>query len=447
VSQLGKVGRRFFEDIIYRNLGAADDSVILGPAFGVDFGVLRLGDFDLIVEVDPVYVVPQYGWDRSAWFAIHILASDVAVSGVPPRYLFIDLNIPPEMTDDELGTLWRGMSDECRRLGVAVVAGHTGRYAGTSYPMIGGATMVGVAERDRWVSPSMARPGDAIILTKGGGVEAAGILAAMFPEALEAELGSEAARRAQDIFWRMTVVPDALALARLGPREGVHAMHDATEYGVWGALNDIAEASGVGIRVREGDLFVEEDVSEVLRVFSGLTGIRIDPMSAISEGTLVAAVPPDRAEEALRELSREGIRAAVIGEVVEGSGVVAVGEEGERRIPPPESDPFWPAFFRAVEIAGGARGLGGSSRSRWRSSGANFGPAVKGEFRRPFTTSAAEGRRAGAPPRDSLIEGRRSMGPPAGRITFARTAPEIGPNPGQPGGRCRPPGGGRPRRS
>jgi Hydrogenase maturation factor len=70
VSQLGKVGRRFFEDIIYRNLGAADDSVILGPAFGVDFGVLRLGDFDLIVEVDPVYVVPQYGWDRSAWFAI-----------------------------------------------------------------------------------------------------------------------------------------------------------------------------------------------------------------------------------------------------------------------------------------------------------------------------------------------------------------------------------------
>jgi hydrogenase maturation factor len=84
VSQLGKVGRRFFEDIIYRNLGAADDSVILGPAFGVDFGVLRLGDFDLIVEVDPVYVVPQYGWDRSAWFAIHILASDVAVSGVPP---------------------------------------------------------------------------------------------------------------------------------------------------------------------------------------------------------------------------------------------------------------------------------------------------------------------------------------------------------------------------
>lgn len=352
-TRLGKVDRKLFEDIIYRNLGAADDSVILGPSFGVDFGVIRLGGVDLIVEVDPVYVVPQYGWERSAWFAIHILASDVAVSGVPPRYLFVDLNIPPEMTDDELRTLWRGMSDECRRLGIAVVAGHTGRYAGTSYPMIGGATMVGVAERDRWVSPSMARPGDVVLMTKGGAVEAAGILAAMFPDVLEKEMGRDFAVSAQEIFRRQSVVDDALTLAGLGLRDAVRAMHDATEYGVLGALADIAEASGVGLRIRTDDLFVDDQVSTILGIFSRLTGIEIDPFSAISEGTLVATVAPDRADEALGALSSRGIRAAAIGEVVEGSGVTAVGPGYERALRPPDSDPFWPVFFRALELRGG----------------------------------------------------------------------------------------------
>jgi hydrogenase maturation factor len=355
VNRLGKVDRRLFDDVIYRNLGAHDDSVVLGPTFGVDFGVVRLGEMDLIVEVDPIYVVPQYGWRRSSWFAIHILASDVAVSGVPPRHLFVDLNLPPEMSDDELRVLWEGMSDECRKLGISIVAGHTGRYEGISYPMIGGATMVGVTGRDRWVSPSMARPGDVLVMTKGGAVEAAGILASMFPEIVEREMGAEFSRRAQEIFWRQSVVEDALALSELGLRDGVHAMHDATEYGVWGALIDVAEASGVGIRVREDDMFVEDDVAEVLRVFSGLTGISADPFSAISEGTLIAAIAPGRVDDALSALSARGIRAATIGEVFKGSGVLAVGRDGERHVSPPEQDPFWPMFFRAMDMRGGGR--------------------------------------------------------------------------------------------
>jgi|GEM_PF-5786603 Hydrogenase maturation factor len=66
---IGKVNRGLFERVIFPNLGAEDASVIVGPQFGVDFGVVRVGDYDLIFEVDPVYVVPEYGWEKSAWFA------------------------------------------------------------------------------------------------------------------------------------------------------------------------------------------------------------------------------------------------------------------------------------------------------------------------------------------------------------------------------------------
>ncbi|MCG2872492.1 MAG: AIR synthase family protein [Acidilobus sp.] len=353
---IGKVNRGLFERVIFPNLGAEDASVIVGPQFGVDFGVVRVGDYDLIFEVDPVYVVPEYGWEKSAWFAVHILASDVAVSGVPPRYLFIDLNLPLRMTDEELERLWRAIHNECRRLGITIVAGHTGRYGGIDYPMIGGAVMVGVTKRDHFVTPAMARPGDVVIMTKGAAVETAGILASMFPEVLERRYGKEFARRAQEIFWLQSVVDDALTLAQLGLRDGVTAMHDATEYGVWGALNDVAEASGVSIRVFREKLFVRDDVMKVLEAFSELTGIKVDPFASISEGTLIAAVRRGLEDRALELLRSRGIEAAVIGEVVEGKGVYLVDDGSERLIRQPEQDPFWPLFFRALEMVRGHEG-------------------------------------------------------------------------------------------
>jgi len=353
---IGKVNRGLFERVIFPNLGAEDASVIVGPQFGVDFGVVRVGDYDLIFEVDPVYVVPEYGWEKSAWFAVHILASDVAVSGVPPRYLFIDLNLPLRMTDEELERLWRVIHNECRRLGITIVAGHTGRYGGIDYPMIGGAVMVGVTKRDHFVTPAMARPGDVVIMTKGAAVETAGILASMFPEVLERRYGKEFARRAQEIFWLQSVVDDALTLAQLGLRDGVTAMHDATEYGVWGALNDVAEASGVSIRVFREKLFVRDDVMKVLEAFSELTGIKVDPFASISEGTLIAAVRRGLEDRALELLRSRGIEAAVIGEVVEGKGVYLVDDGSERPIRQPEQDPFWPLFFRALEMVRGHEG-------------------------------------------------------------------------------------------
>ncbi|MFP3264701.1 MAG: AIR synthase family protein [Acidilobus sp.] len=352
---IGKVNRGLFERVIYSQLGAKDPSVIVGPQFGVDFGVVRLGDYDLIFEVDPIYVVPEYGWERSAWFAVHILASDVAVSGVPPRYFFPDFNLPLGMTDEEFTTLWTLMHRELEKLGVAVVAGHTGRYGGVDYPMIGGATMIGVAKRDHYVSPAMARPGDVVIMTKGAAVETAGILASMFPEVLVKHYGDEFAEKAKDIFWLQSVVDDALTLAKLGLREGVTSMHDATEYGVWGALNDVAEASRVSIRVLREKLFAREDVMKVVNAFSELTGVKVDPFASISEGTLIATVKRGYEGRALELLRSKGIDAVVIGEVVEGKGVYLVDDGSEKLMQQPEQDPFWQLFFRTLEVVRGAK--------------------------------------------------------------------------------------------
>lgn len=47
------------------------------------------------------------------------------------------------MSDEEFTVMWEFMDRELKNLGVSIVTGHTGRYAGCEYPMLGGATMIG----------------------------------------------------------------------------------------------------------------------------------------------------------------------------------------------------------------------------------------------------------------------------------------------------------------
>jgi hydrogenase maturation factor len=82
--------------------------------------------------------------------------------------------------------------------------------------------------------------------------------------------------------------------------------------------------------------------------------VGIDPYISISEGTLIATVVPERSGAFVDALSREGIEAAVIGEVTDPSlGRVLVTDGGERPLEHPGLDPFWEAFGRWASEATG----------------------------------------------------------------------------------------------
>ena len=55
-----------------------------------------------------------------------------------------------------------------------VVTGHTGRYDGCAYPMLGGATVIAIGGREKYVTPSMIRPGDALAACNSAGASSAG---------------------------------------------------------------------------------------------------------------------------------------------------------------------------------------------------------------------------------------------------------------------------------
>jgi len=343
--EIGKISPAIFSELIFPRLGAKNEHILVGPQHGVDVGIVEIGGKAVSFTTDPVFIVPEYGWERAAWFAIHIIASDSVTSGLKPKLLSIDLNLPMEMTKKQLEVTWEIIHRECAKLGIAVITGHTARYENCHYPMVGGATIVGIGELDEYVTPKFCQAGDRIIITKGPAIEATGIFAAMFPKVIEKEYGAELSRKAEQVFYKMSVVEDALTAVGIGVREnGVTAMHDATECGVWGGLYEVAQAAGLGARVEKEKIVVEEGVNEVCRLFG------IDPYASISEGTLIIACKENKANDIVKALARKNIKSSVVGELLKPEkGMVLVEKGKEKKLEHPIVDPFWRAFYGAIE--------------------------------------------------------------------------------------------------
>ena len=332
---LGKIHPEFFNKVIYPQLGNKDSSVIVKPQHGVDFGVVDLGDKVMVLSTDPFYIAKELGIEKAAWFAVHIIASDVAVSGIAPRYLSVDLNLPPDMTEDELTRMWTVVDSECKKLGVTVVTGHTARYAGCNYPMVGGATMIGIDKKERLIIPKV-NTGDAIIVSKGPAIEATGLMSAYFPKFLEEKYGKSFVKKAQDVYYQMSVVKDAMVAASTG---GVTAMHDATECGVFGGLYEMASHSNVGMNIYTDKMILQDEVKKVCECLD------IDPYVAISEGTLLATARKNKAAGVFKALNNEGIPASVVGEAVGAEeGIHIFRNNKKSKLEHPWVDPFWGKF-------------------------------------------------------------------------------------------------------
>jgi len=342
---IGKISPKIFDELIAPHLGAKNDKVLVWPQNGVDVGIVEIGDKAVSFTCDPVFIVPEYGWERAAWFAIHIIASDSVTSGLKPKFLAIDLNLPIEMTGEQLEKIWHTMHQECVKLGISIITGHTGRYENCHYPMVGGATLVGIGSKDEYVTPRLAQAGDKIIITKGPAIEATGTFATMFPKLIEREFGKDFSQKAQQIFYKMSVVDDAMTAVDIGIREnGVTAMHDATECGIWGGLYEIAQAANLGVRVEKESIVIEDCVPDICRYFG------INPYASISEGTLIISCREHKAQDILKALHHKNIKASIVGEFTKPKmGMVLVRGGKEEKLEHPIVDPFWRAFYEALE--------------------------------------------------------------------------------------------------
>ena len=343
--RLGKISASAFEAIIRPHLGADREEVLVGPATGRDTAIVALGHGQVMaITTDPLSFIPGLGPEDSAWTSLHLIVNDLVTSGLKPMYASVDLDLPPNVTDKTFEAYWSALHDECEELGIAIVAGHTGRYGDGGGTVIGGGTLVGIGPEHAYLEPRFAQPGDRLIVTKGAMIATTGLLARAFPETVRQAFGKAFLATAQDLLAHYSVVADARAAMSVGRRDaGVSALHDATEGGVLGALYELAAAAELGARVELDRIHIVPETAEIARLFG------IDPTISLSEGSLLVAARPPHAESVVDALEDQGILAADVGELTRDTEFTLIADGRERPWTPPLEDPYWRAYEKAVE--------------------------------------------------------------------------------------------------
>jgi hydrogenase maturation factor len=282
----------------------ADDSVVVGPAVGEDAAAVRMGSELVVLTTDPITFV---GDDATAWL-VQVNANDIAAMGARPRYLTVTALFPPGATAAALRETFRRLAGHCTAMGIALVGGHTEVTRAVTQAVLVG-QMAGVAEGGRLHRSRDARNGDRILLAGAAGREGSAILARRRAADLAARLPMEVlagvARWAEPP--GLSVVDTALALAGI---DGVHALHDATEGGVAGAVREVAVASGRGCRL------VLERIPVRPETWAICDALGLDWLGLISSGLLVATVEPAAVAACLAALAPLGVPAVDAGEII-----------------------------------------------------------------------------------------------------------------------------------
>ena len=303
---------------------AEDLLVGLDPAD--DAAVYRLDDERAIVfTVD--FFPPLVDDPRTfgAIAATNALNDVFAMGGAPLLALSVTA-FPEELPVEVLGEVLAGADERVRAAGAILAGGHTIRDSEPKY----GLAVVGLVHPERIWPKSGARPGDVLVLTKPLGT---GIV-------LQAQRDGIAPRGALEGAIESMLELNRAAADAIRPFEP-GAVTDVTGFGLLGHTVELAERSGVRVFIEAGELpalpgalelagdgvrtggdrrnreyaaqHVESSASDIAEALA------YDPQTA---GGLLVSMPSERAPVLEATLVADGLLAARIGRVEEGSGVV-----------------------------------------------------------------------------------------------------------------------------
>ena len=318
-------------DVLAKLLGqieTADTGVILGARIGEDAALIDTGGENyLVVSSDPV----TFATAELGWYAVHVNANDIAAMGGTPRWLVMTVILPEGSPTTLPQEIMLQTLDACAEIDVTLIGGHTEVTRGIDRPIVVG-TMLGEIRKGAETLSSGMRPGNAIILTGGVGIEGTAILAREAGGRLRAAgvLNSVITRAAGLLHDPgISIVRDAAIATRVSP---IHAMHDPTEGGVATALHEMADASNVGLLIDSATLtdMILPETAELCRALGD-----VNPIGLIASGALLICVRSDRAATLVDALQEEGIRANIIGHATDRADGLLLTNTGHADIPLP----------------------------------------------------------------------------------------------------------------
>lgn len=311
--ELGKIPGNKLQQLILDKIGYKRDEVLLHAGLGEDSAVIDLKGDLLVISSDPITGASK----NAGYLAVHVACNDLAAAGAEPLGLQVVLLLPSHTTDNELETIMEEIVETASSIGAEILGGHTEILSIVTRPIIS-VTAIGKVKKESFISSAGAIPGDDLVVTKGLGIEGTYILANDFEDKLLSKgVSKEIIISALTYGQKLSVIKEGLIAAEMG----AHAMHDITEGGLYGALDEICLVSSTGFEIYEDKYPVNMETEVICKA------LQIDPAGLISSGSMLIITPDG--EKLVEKLLDEGIFSAQIGKVKD-KGKFVVNSQGER---------------------------------------------------------------------------------------------------------------------
>jgi hydrogenase expression/formation protein HypE len=233
--------------------------------------------------------------------AVHGTVNDLAVGGAQPLYLSAAFILEEGLAMADLKRIVSSMRAACELAGITLVTGDTKVVdRGKGDQVYISTTGIGLVPDGRALSIRAALPGDRILVSGTIGDHGIAIMSVREGIEFETVLESDCAPLHD------------LTRVMLEACPGIRCMRDPTRGGVSSVLNELAEASRVGVELTEAALPVRPEVKGACEMLG------LDPLYVANEGKLIAVAPPVDADRLLAVMRGHplGRNAAIIGTVV-----------------------------------------------------------------------------------------------------------------------------------
>jgi phosphoribosylformylglycinamidine cyclo-ligase len=261
---------------------------------------------------------------------VAMCVDDLVCTGAEPLFL-LDYLAVGKLVPEEVERVVSGVADGCRQAGCALLGGETAEHHGVmgdgDLDLAGFA--VGVVEREAVLGPERVRAGDVLVGLASPGLRSNGytlarhVLLERAGMDLEGPAWPGAAHTLADELLRPSVVYARAVLAALSAVAGrVHAGAHITGGGIVGNLARVLPAD-LDARVERASWEVPPIFTEIARL-GPVDQAEMDWVFNLGLGFVLVA-DPATADEVVAAVTVAGCPAAVVGEVVAGSGEVVVG--------------------------------------------------------------------------------------------------------------------------
>lgn len=323
--KIGKVPENVLKRSVMKQLHYKRDEVILGPGIGEDCAALAFAEDEILVmSTDPITGTAK----DIGKLAIQITANDLASAGAEPIGVMLTILLPDGTREIALKRIMEQMECACREAKMQILGGHTEVTAVVNQPVVNVAG-VAKAKKGSLISTAGARAGMDIVVSKWVGIEGTMIFAKEKEAELKEHFPADFVDTAIGFDRYLSVVPEAA----VATQSSVAAMHDVTEGGLFGALWEMAEASGVGLEIDLKKIPIRQETVEICEYFD------VNPYGLISSGMMLMASADGNA--LVLALQEAGIPATVIGKATEGNDRVIIRDEERRFLEPPKTDELY----------------------------------------------------------------------------------------------------------